>query len=87
MDMQNLHRNTQHHSNCCNAIFAEKPSGFEVDWESSGTWPIDSEGHTWVKLYCTQPSLAIEFWMRQVDRYKSQLHKIKEALRQIDIGV
>jgi len=71
----------------CLTILNEKPSGFEVDWDSKGTWPIDAEGYTWVKLYRTDSKLAIEFWMRKCACYEAKLSRIKEIVESIRLGV
>jgi hypothetical protein len=87
VNMQTLSRCLKHPENCRKAIFKEKPEGFEVDWDSAHTWPIDAEGYTWIKLYCTDPKMAIEFWMRKSENYRKQLLAIKEVTDNISIEV
>lgn len=48
------------------AIFAIKPCGFEVKWPREGqTWPVDSEGYTYVPLFLTYHKDALAFYMER----------------------
>jgi len=63
------------------AIFDVKPPGFEVKWPwMNEKWPVDSEGYTWVRLYCTDEKLALNYWMQQVQFLQKKLAEVRRAL-------
>jgi len=68
------------------AIFAVKPTGFEVDWSSKKTWPVDSEGYTWVKLYCTDQKKAVEYFMDRVQSLEKRLEYMRDLGRKMADG-
>lgn len=68
------------------AIFAAKPPGYEVKWPKRGqTWPMDSEGYTWVPLYLTYAKDAIHHWMDEYYRTKDALDRLRQGVK--DLGV
>jgi len=61
--------------------FDVKPPGFEVKWPwMNEKWPVDSEGYTWVRLYCTDEKLALNYWMQQVQFLQKKLAEVRRAL-------
>jgi hypothetical protein len=59
------------------AIFAATPIGFEVGWpRRNEKWPVDSEGFTWVRLYCTDEKNALASALAQIADLKSSMSKI-----------
>lgn len=66
------------------AIFAAKPEGFEVAWPRVGErWPVDSEGYTWVRLYCTDTTNALAKWREQALQASKAMQKVKGLAKQI----
>jgi len=64
-----------------NAIFAVKPPGFEVSWPRlNEKWPVDSEGYTWVRLYCTDQKVALAYWMKEAQQAQAHIARIKKAV-------
>jgi len=68
------------------AIFAAKPEGFEVAWSSRATWPVDRDGLTWVKLYCTDKSKAVEYFQDRVVSLTKQVERLKTIGQQLVNG-
>lgn len=68
------------------AIFAAKPEGFEVAWSSKSYWPVDRDGMTWVKLYCTDKTMAVERLQDRVSSLMKQVEKLKTIGRQLAEG-
>jgi len=68
------------------AIFAAKPEGFEVSWASRSTWPVDKDGMTWVKLYCTDKAKAIEHYQDRVSSLTKQVERLKTIGQQLVNG-
>lgn len=68
------------------AIFAAKPDGFEVAWSSRSYWPIDKDGMTWVKLYCTDKAMAVERLQDRVSSLTKQVERLKAIGRQLSEG-
>jgi hypothetical protein len=65
------------------AIFDVKPAGFEVSWPRlNEKWPVDSEGYTWVRLFCADQSSAIAQWIGRVDELQTRLETIRRAAGQ-----
>jgi len=63
------------------AIFDVKPPGFEVCWPRlNEKWPVDSEGYTWVRLYCTNEKDALAYWMKEAQLAKEHIQRIKKAV-------
>lgn len=60
------------------AIREAKPVGFEVSWKTQSTWPKDKDGVTWVKLYCSNESDAIDYWKAENVRLKIKVKRILE---------
>lgn len=66
------------------AIFAVKPPGFEVKWLRAGqSWPKDSEGYTWVRLYCTDHKRAAAYYMELYVLIKKKLESLREFMKGI----
>lgn len=65
------------------AIFANKPQGFEVAWSSRSTWPIDKDGNTWVKLYCTDEQLALQYYIDKSANLQKEIDRIRSKLAEI----
>lgn len=65
------------------AIFENKPEGFEVAWPTQNLWPVDKDGMTWVKLYCTDQKKAIEYFQDRLDTAENELARIRELAKQI----
>ena len=74
---------TQYENDYRDAIFANKPEGFEIAWSSRSTWPIDKDGNTWVKLYCTDKQMALQYYIDATARLKKELDRIKSKLAEI----
>lgn len=68
------------------AIFAIKPQGFEVAWASRDTWPVDRDGLTWVKLYCTDKSKAVEYFQDRVASLTKQVNRMQRIGRELAAG-
>lgn len=63
------------------AIFALKPPGFEVIWPRlNQKWPVDSEGYTWVRLYCSDPKEALAYWMKEAQQAQAHIARIKQVV-------
>jgi len=67
------------------AIFKNKPQGFEVSWVSSSTWPVDKDGFTWVKLYCTDGSKALEYYIDKCAKLEKKIEKAKAKIAEINL--
>ena len=65
------------------AIFKDKPEGYEVDWanDSGREWVVDSEGYTLVRLYLTDKKVALEYWMEKALSLNKAMKSLKERLR------
>lgn len=74
---------TEYEQACNAAIFAVKPPGFEVAWSSRATWPVDRDGLTWVKLYCTDSSKAMEYYHDRVASLTKQVERMKRIARDL----
>jgi hypothetical protein len=65
------------------AIFDKKPEGFEVSWKTQATWPVDKDGMTWVKLYCTGKKEAVKYWIDKVELLTKKLEQIQSLVKQV----
>jgi|GEM_PF-6381024 len=65
------------------AIFANKPEGFEVHWQTKHLWPTDQDGMTWVRLYCTDNKKAVEYYRNRLVAVEEELERVKNLARQI----
>lgn len=63
------------------ALMEVKPEGFEIIYPKlNEKWPIDSEGFTWVRLYCTNDKDALGYWMKEARFLQQKLDRIKKAV-------
>lgn len=69
--------------NYSSAINAAKPYGFEVKWPRDGeSWPVDSEGFTFVPLYLsTTEGGPVNVW---IDRYYRAAERLEEIHKQAE---
>jgi hypothetical protein len=66
------------------AIFAVKPRGFEVKWPRSGeSWPVDSEGFTYVPLFVTDHRDALAYAIEEQNRMRKRLDAIAAGFKAI----
>lgn len=65
------------------AILSNLPPGFGVAWKTEATWPIDRDGLTWVKLYCTNHEDAMNRWRQEAIDARRELDRVKALARQI----
>jgi hypothetical protein len=63
------------------AILGALPVGFEVAWKTRGTWPMDRDGLTWVKIYCTDKANALSAWMNDALESRRELNRIRETIK------
>jgi hypothetical protein len=68
------------------AIFAAKPSGYEVKWPAMGErWPKDSEGYVWVPLYLTHAKDAAAHWAGEYMRIYERLTALRKQIQELRI--
>jgi len=60
------------------SIFDSKPIGFEVSWTSRDMWPIDKDGFTWVRLFCTDQRMAVEYFLSKIDSLRKQVERLQQ---------
>ena len=77
---------TEYDQDYTKAIFAAKPEGFEVAWQSRDTWPKDKDGMTWVRLYCTDQKKAVEYFMDRADLLRKQIERMKKIGQELANG-
>ena len=65
------------------AIFKDKPDGFEVDWGSRDWWPVDNNGFTWVKLYMTSHKSGIVWHMTQYQFIRKRIERMQDIAKQL----
>jgi len=66
------------------AILSAKPVGFEVRWPRAGErWPVDSEGYTWVRLYCADRKHGLEHYIEEYRVVSQELARIRTELRKM----
>lgn len=59
------------------------PPGFEVRRPRLGQrWPVDSEGYTFVPLYCSGPQKALSHYIEEVGRLEAYVSRIRKAVGQ-----
>jgi hypothetical protein len=69
---------------CMDAIFAEKPQGFEVRWPKVGQkWPVDSEGFTFVPLYLSSHKDHSYYLLDQNERNYRKIQELKKLAKEI----
>lgn len=74
---------TEYDAAYSNAILEKLPVGFEVAWVTRSTWPIDRDGLTWVKIYCTDPHNVLALWKREAVGSRSELNRLREAIKKL----
>lgn len=63
------------------AIFAVKPTGFEVKYPRTGeAWPVDSSGMTWVPLYCNDTQQLLPGLFDRIQRLEKHIDDIRKAV-------
>ncbi len=66
------------------ACFAAKPQGFEIKWPRNGeSWPIDSEGYTFIPLYLTDRKEGHLYFIERTYELEKQLKYIKSVLEKL----
>ena len=65
---------------CRKTILDSLPPGYEVNWPTRQTWPVDKDGMTWVSLYCSDEKNALAYWMKEAHYLQSHLTRIKKAV-------
>lgn len=66
-----------------NAINDRLPPGFEVSWSTQRTWPVDWDGFTWVRLYCTDKEASLAYWRNEAESAHKELTEIRAKLKEI----
>lgn len=66
------------------ALMKAKPPGFEIKYPRAGiVWPVDSEGMTWVPLYCTDRETGLNHWRSEAFEWKDRYDRIMGKLKGI----
>jgi hypothetical protein len=72
---------TDYEKDYSDALFKNKPSGFEIKYERSGVkWPTDSDGFTYVRLYCTDKQIALATAYDELIGLRKKLDAIKTLI-------
>ncbi len=65
------------------AIFENMPTGFEVKWQTREEWPVDKDGLTWVRLYCTDQKRGLEYFIGRCAYLTRTVERMRELAKQI----
>lgn len=64
------------------AIFAATPLGFEVYWpRPNEKWPVDSEGFTWVRLFCADNKMALASTLDELRATRKRMEEIQAIIK------
>lgn len=74
---------TEYDSDYREAIFKNKPEGFEIAWPTQRQWPRIDGGYTLVKLYLSDKKMAIENLNDQLIDARKEIQRIRDLIKQI----
>lgn len=74
---------TEYETDYREAIYKNKPEGFEVAWATQRFWPMDMEGNTLVKLYLVDRNKALEDTQTRLDETLAMLSRLREAVKNL----